>query len=184
VILVILAATLIVNGSAEAYGRLFEERLVTLGLPTRLGPIVWFAAVALVGVALGAVALRFVEMRIDGADVAKRTYVYACAVGFAGLIVFAHAPNTATAVAGSFLVSGIAYPVIRTASVVWVNRRATSAVRATVHSMLSQAENLGEIIFGLSLALLARATSTTVVLTASAALLASAGLLVTTVRDP
>jgi MFS family permease len=183
VIMVVLGATLLVNGSAEAYGRLLENRLVALGMPTEPDPIVWFAAVSLVGVALGAAVLRGVEARIDGAGAAQRTYVLSCAVGFVGLVMFAYAPNTATAVAGCFVVSGITLPAIRIAGVVWVNRRATSAVRATVHSLLSQAEHFGEIIFGLALALLARAASTTVALTGSAALLACAGLLVITARD-
>jgi MFS family permease len=183
VFLVVLVATLLVNGSGEAYGRLLEKRLVALGMPTDPDPILWFAALSLVGVSLGAVALRYVEARIAGAGVAKRTYVYSCAVGFLGLLLFAHAPDTATAVAGALLVSGIAHPVIRTAGVIWVNRRATSAVRATVHSLLSQAEHGGEIIFGVTLALLARAASITVALTGSAVLIACAGLLVTTTRN-
>lgn len=185
VVFVVLVATLLVNGSAEAYGRLLENRLVTLGMPTRPDPIVWFAAISLVGVALGAVVLRFVEARIDGERVAERTYAYSCVVGVVGVLLFAHAPDTATAVAGVLLVSGIALPVIRTAGVVWVNRRATSAVRATVHSLLSLAEHAGEIIFGLLLALVARLASTTVALTGSALLLGCAAVLVTTTRrDP
>ncbi len=183
VILVVLVATLLVNGSAEAYGRLLENRLVTLGMPADPDPIVWFAALSLVGVALGAMVLRLVEMRIAGAGVARRTYVYSCAVGVVGLLLFAHAPDTATAVAGVLLVSGIAHPVIRTTGVIWINRRATSAVRATVHSLLSQAEHAGEIIFGIALALVARAASTPVALTGSATLLACAGLLATTRPD-
>ncbi len=178
VIVVLLVATLLVNGSGEAYGRLLDKHLVVLGMPTHPSRIVWFAALSLVGVALGAVVLRIVEARIDGPSVAKHTYVLSCAVGVLGLLVFADAPDTATAVAGSLLVSGIAYPVIRTAGVVWVNRRATSAARATVHSLLSQAEQAGEILFGLTLAGLAGATSITVALSGAAVLLAGAGMLV------
>ena len=183
VILAVIAATLLVNGGAEAYGRLLAKRLVVLGLPTRPDPIVWFALLSLAGVALGAVVLRIVEARIARAGVAQRTYVLACVVASAGLVLFAHAPNAASAVAGSLLVSGIAFPVIRVAGVVWVNRRATSTVRATVHSLLSQAENAGEIIFGLALAVVAGAASTTVALTGSAALLACAGALVLATRS-
>jgi hypothetical protein len=162
---------------------LLENRLVRLGMPTHPNRIVWFVAVSLVGVALGAAVLRLVEARIDGAAIAQRTYVLACAVGFVGLLLFAYAPDTATAVAGVLLVSGIALPVIRTAGVVWVNRRATSAVRATVHSLLSQAEHAGEIVFGLTLAVLARVVSTTAALTGSVVLIACAGLLVSATRD-
>jgi MFS family permease len=183
VILVIIAATLLVNGSGEAYGRLLEKHLVALGLPAHPDPIVWFAALGIVGVGLGAAVLRVVEARIDGSGVAKRTYVLSCAVGVVGLVLFANAPDTATAVAGSLLVSGIAYPVIRTAGVVWVNRRSPSAVRATVHSLLSQAEQAGEIVFGLTLAVLAGAASITVALMGSAVLLASATVLVLTTRE-
>lgn len=176
-IVAVLIATMLVNGSAEVYGRLLNHQLVELGMPTRPDPIVWFAAVSLVGVGLGVFALRFVEARIAGAGVAVRTYALSCAVGVVGLLLFANAPSVGAAIAGSILVSGIALPAIRTAGVILVNRRTDSSVRATVHSLLSQAENAGEIAFGISFALLARAASTTVALTGSAALLAVAGAL-------
>ena len=74
--------------------------------------------------------------------------------------------------------SGIGFPTARLAGTILVNRRTTSDVRATVHSFLSQAENLGEIIFGLALAFIAGSASSTVALTASVALLACAGAVV------
>lgn len=177
-ILLVLTATLFVNGAAEGFGRLFQRRLVLLGLPKDPDPIVWFGAVALLAAALGAMTLRIVEARIDGTGVARRVYVVACAIGVAGLLVFAHAPNAASAVAGSLLVSGIGLPITRVAGTILVNRRTTSDVRATVHSFLSQAENLGEVIFGLALAFIAGSASSAVALTASAALLACAGAVV------
>jgi hypothetical protein len=91
------------------------------------------------------------------------------------LTVFAYAPDARFAVAGALLVTGIAHPVIRTVAEVWVNRRTTSDVRATVHSFLSQAEHVGEIVFGVALAGLAQATSVTVSLVGSAVLLTAAG---------
>ena len=182
VILVVIAATFLVNGGGEAYGRLLEQRLVLLGMPTRPDPIVWFAMLALAGVALGATVLRIVEGRIDGTGVAKRTYVLSCATGVVGLLVFANAPNVSSAVAGSLLVSGIAFPVIRATGVIWVNRRATAAVRATVHSLLSQAEHAGEIAFGFVLAVIA-ARSATLALTVAAVLIAAAGFLAASARE-
>lgn len=183
VILTVIVATLLVNGATEAYGRLLQQHVVALGLPAHPSPVMWFAALSLTGVALGAVALRIVEARIAGVGVAKRAYVLACVVGSLGMLLFAHAPNTATAVAGALLVSGIADPVIRATGIIWVNRRATSAVRATVHSQLSLAENAGEIVFGVSLALVARSASAAVALTCAAALLAGAGVVVTAVQS-
>jgi MFS family permease len=182
VILAVIAATFFVNGGAEAYGRLLERRLVLLGMPTRPDPIVWFALLSLACVAVGATALRIVEARIDGAGVAKRTYVLACVTGVVGLCIFANAPNVSSAVAGALLVSGITYPVVRATGVIWVNRRATSAVRATVHSLLSQAEHAGEITFGLMLAV-AASRSATLALMAAAALVATAAVVAASAHE-
>jgi hypothetical protein len=178
VILSVIIATLLVNGCAEVYGRLRELRLVALGMPTRPDPIVWFAGVALLGMSLGAVVLRVVEARIAGEGVATRTYVLSCALGAAGVVLFANGPNIATAVAGAVIVSGVALPVVRAAGVILVNRRTSSDVRATVHSLLSQAENAGEVLFGIVFALLARAASASVAIGVSAVLLVVAAAVV------
>jgi SAM-dependent methyltransferase len=97
--------------------------------------------------------------------------------------VVAYAPNTASAVAGALLVSGIAFPTIRIASTILVNRRATSEARATIHSLLSQAENVGEIVFGLALAFIATSVSATAAFVACAVLLAGAGIVVRATHD-
>jgi hypothetical protein len=55
-------------------------------------------------------------------------------------------------------------------------------VRATVHSFLSQAESVGEICGGFTLALLARAAGTSVVLIAAAVFIAGAGAMVMRAR--
>lgn len=182
-ITLVLASTLVLNGGAEGFGRLLERRLIALGVPNAPEPIVWFAALALVAAALGAMTLRFMEARIAGVGVAKRTYVAACGIGTIGLVLFAHAPNPTSAVAGALLVKGIAFPTVRIAGTILVNRRTPSEARATVHSLLSQSENAGEIIFGLALAAIASAASSTVMLVASAGLVAAAGLVVSAGRD-
>ena len=61
--------------------------------------------------------------------------------------------------------------------------RTTSDVRATVHSFLSQAENLGEIIFGLVLAFIARSASFTFAVSGSAVLLAGACVAISRAHD-
>ena len=79
---------------------------------------------------------------------------------------------------GVLLVSGIGDNVARAVSVVWVNRRTPGPVRATVHSSPSQAETLGEVVGGSTLAALAQAAWIAATLFTSAALLAVTSTLV------
>jgi MFS family permease len=177
-ILLVFAATILVNGAAEAFERLFPKRLVEIGFPEELDPIVWLTALGLVTLAVGALALRIVEARIDGVGVARRVYAAACFIGALGLVVLAHAPDDLTGMAGVLLVSGIAWTVTRSVSVIWVNRRATNDVRATVQSFLAQAEYFGEIFLGVTLAIIAQTTSIATAMLGSSALVACAGMLV------
>ncbi len=88
-ILLILAATFLVNGAAEAFERLYPARLVDLNFPTEPDPIVWFTALGVVSFAVGALVLWMVEARIDGAGIARRVYAAACPTGSMGLILLA-----------------------------------------------------------------------------------------------
>ena len=177
-ILLVLAATFLVNGAGELFGRLYAKRLVTLGLPRRLDPIAWYTMLGLAMLLAGALVLRLVEARIDGADVARLSYAAACALGAVGMIVLALAPNAAAAAVGILLVGGLSLTVLRLVGTVWVNRRTSSDVRATVHSFLAQAEYLGEIIVGLALALLARITTVPVALLGAAIVMVATSVLV------
>jgi MFS family permease len=174
-ILLVFAATLIING-AGVITWLFPKQLVNLGFPSHL--ILWYTALGILASAVGVVALRIVEARIDGVGVARRIYALTCFIGLLGLIVLAYAPNALIGGIGVLLVGGIAFSVTRAVSVIWVNRRTTSDVRATVHSFLSQAETVGEIVGGLALAALARGTSIPVALITAGALIAFAGAMV------
>jgi MFS family permease len=178
VVLGVLVATALINGGHEGFGRLLQRRILVLGLPAEPDPIVWFATLALVSAAAGAMVLRVVEPRIDGVGVASRSYLGAGAVGTVGLVVFAFAPGAAWAAVGAVLVAGIAFPTAGVAATVLVNRRTASAARATVHSLASQAENAGELVFGLALAAVAAATTGTVALLGSAGLVVAAGVVV------
>ena len=174
-VLLVLAATAIING-AGMIAWVFPKQLIRLGLTK--DPALWYTALGILASAVGFMALRLAEARIDGIGVARRTYALTCFIGTLGLIVLACAPNALLGGVGVLLVSGISFNVTRAVSVIWVNRRTTSDVRATVLSLLSQAETVGEIGGGFALALLARAAGIPQTLAASGALIACAGLLV------
>ncbi|MGH7339742.1 MAG: MFS transporter, partial [Candidatus Rokuibacteriota bacterium] len=137
-ILLVFAATVLVNGAAEGFGRLHDKWLVELGFPETLEPIAWLTALGVLTLGVGALVLRLVEMRIDREAVAPRIYSAACLVGALGMAVLALAPDAVTGMAGVLLVRGIAWTVTRTVAVIWVNRRTASDVRATVQSFLAR----------------------------------------------
>lgn len=174
-VLLVFVATMLINGAALV-GWLFPRQLVNLGFPS--DPVLWYTAFGICSSAAGFVALRIVEARLDGVGVARRVYALTCFIGMLGLVVLAVAPDALIGGAGVLLVSGIAFNVTRTVSVIWVNRRTTSDVRATVHSFLDQAECIGEIIGGFALTLLAQVAGISIALLASAALIAFTGALV------
>jgi hypothetical protein len=178
VLLVIIVATALLNGGNDVLGRLREVRLVQLRLPVHPDPIVVFAALTLTGVALGAVGLRVVEARVHRVPVARQIYVLSCLLGVVGMLCFAFASSAAVGAAGVLLVSGVTSPVARAVTTISVNRRATSDVRATIHSFVSQSEQAGEIVFGFTLAVVASRASTTIALAGAAVLLAAAAVLV------
>jgi MFS family permease len=178
-ILLMLAATMLLNGASMVV-LLFPRQLVDLGFPS--DPVLWYSALGIGSFVAAAAALRIVEARIDGPGAARRAYVLGCVVGAGGLIVLACAPSALLGGVGVLLANGVAFSVTRAVSVIWVNRRTASEVRATVHSFLSQAECAGEIAGGIGLAALARAAGITGVLITAAAVIACTGALVCLAR--
>ena len=170
-IVVVFAATFLLNGAAEAFGRLYAKRLLAIGFPVRPDPIVWYTALGLAMLLAGATALRTVEQRIDDAGSVRVSYAVAALIGAVGVALLALAPDASAASIGALLMGGVALTVTRAVATVWVNRQTTNDVRATVHSLLAQAEYFGEIIIGLSIALIARAATVPIALVVSVVLL-------------
>jgi MFS family permease len=174
-VLLVLVATMAFNG-ASMVSWLFTRRLVELGLPG--DPAVSYAAVGVLASAAGAIALRVAEARIDGPGAISQSYALACLAGASGLVMLAVAPDVIVGGVGLLLVGGVSSSVTGAVGVIWVNRRTTSDIRATVHSFLSQAETAGEIGGGLALLVTAQAAGLTATFIGSAAVIACVGALV------
>jgi predicted MFS family arabinose efflux permease len=155
---------------------LFPRQLIHLGFPS--DPVLWYTAVGICSLVAGFIALRLVQARIDGVGIARRMYALACFIGVLGLLVLALAPDALIGGVGVLLVSGITVNVARTVSMIWINERTTSDVRATVHSLLNQAEAIGEICGGFTLAVIAGAAGLSMTLLTSAVLMAFTGTMV------
>jgi MFS family permease len=181
-ILLMFAATFLVNGAWVGFGRLQPRRLVDIGLPS--DPVVWFTALGVLALLVGAAALRVVERRIDEVRTALRGYVIACAAGVVGAVGLAGAPEEVSGSAAVLLVAGIAVPLTRTIGTIWVNRQTSSDVRATVHSFLAQAEYVGEIVCGLAIAVVAGLAGLSPALVTGGALFAITILLIQRFATP
>jgi hypothetical protein len=107
----------------------------------------------------------------------RRGYVIACAVATVGVVGLASAPEEISGSVAVLLAAG-ALPLTRTLGTIWVNRQTGSAVRATVHSLLAQAEYVGETICGLAIAAIAQLAGVFLTLMTCGALLAITILLV------
>jgi hypothetical protein len=168
-ILLVFAATFLVNGATDAAGRMFPQRLFSIGFPAE--PLVWFTGLNVLALLVGVVALRLVEARVNGEPTARRGYVLACVAGVAGVVGVAVTPEHLSGGAAVLLVWGVAVPLTRTIGTIWVNQRTTDDdVRATVHSFLAQAEYAGEITCGAAVAATAAAAGPSYALVACAAL--------------
>jgi MFS family permease len=175
-ILLVLAATFLSEG-ASVIGWLFPKRLVSLGFTG--DPALSWTVIGILSFLVGAVSLAVVEARIDRSDTARRIYALACLVGVAGIVLLTYGRNVVVVGLGMLLVWGIAFNLTRAVSVIWVNRRTTSNVRATVLSCLSQAESFGEIFSGSALTILAKTAGMRPTLLGAGALLALAGVTLT-----
>jgi hypothetical protein len=150
-LMVILGATFVVNGVGGNVGRLFQLRLVGVGLSA--DPVLWFTGLGVVMCLAGGVALRVVQPHVHGPHTARRAYSGAVAVMAVGVVGLAFAPEEVTC-SSAIMLAGGALPLARSFGTIWVNGQIASGVRATVHSLFAQADYLGGIVCGLALAVL------------------------------
>jgi MFS family permease len=175
-ILLIFAATFLINGASDAAGRLTQKQLLDLGLPSEPDPVIWFTGLGVVGLIVGALTLRAFARRING-DHARNDYALAAVAGVVSMLMLAFARDPVVGAIAVVLVSGIVTPLTRVISTIWVNARTTADIRATTHSFLAQLEYLGEICCGLTIAAIARLTTLPLALTACASLFAATAVL-------
>ncbi|HZN16956.1 MAG TPA: MFS transporter [Micromonosporaceae bacterium] len=175
VTVVLFAATFLVNGVAGAFGRLYPLRLVDIGLPT--DPVAWLTALGVLAFLMGAAALRLVQPHVEGVHTVRRCYVVACGVAAVGAVGLAGAPEEVSGSMAVLLAAG-ALPLTRTFGTIWVNRQTSGDIRATVHSLLAQADYLGVVACGLAVAATARFAGLPLALVACGALLTATVLLI------
>ena len=183
VVRTIALVSLVVGLASEAFDRLWTVRVLeSFTLPDVAGldgEVVWFTGIALAGTLVSLVVSLVVNRlapRMVGAE--HPNWLLAALVGLQVLFVLAVALGGAlwlvlAALWGRSAAGALAAP-IRSA---WLNRNLSSSTRATVISMTSQLDAIGQVVGGPPLGALANRTSTSTALVASAVVLTPAVLL-------
>jgi DHA3 family tetracycline resistance protein-like MFS transporter len=148
-LLLIVAIAFFAGMASEGIDRLWEAHLIRdVGLPSLAGldPVVWFGVINVAGLALGIVVTSLLVPRFEHADdsLLARSLLVLTAVLSTAVAVFG--------LAGAFALALVAYMVVRLARriidplfMTWLNHNIEdSSVRATVISMTSQSDAVGE----------------------------------------
>jgi MFS family permease len=170
VLLVAFTATMLaIGGAGEGFNRMYTKQLATVGFPNDHSTMILFGFLNLATLAGGGWALHAVERKISDPDTARRAFSWSCVLAAGGVTLLALARGALLGSIGAVF-TGIALLVARAVCGVWVNRRVTSDIRATMHSLLQQAEYVGEAVLILGLGALAGWTSIRIGLLGSAVL--------------
>ena len=147
--LLVLAA-LLSGASSEAFDRLNEFQLLRgVGLPGVLPAPLWFAALSLTGLVAALIVTEPLRQRLEHLDARRsaRTLSVLTALMAAALLLFASARSfgwAAAAMTALNVLRGLYGPLYSA----WLNAGLASRHRATVNSLASQADALGQVSFG------------------------------------
>lgn len=173
VLLLLVSASVFTGAASEGFDRLREAHLLRdVGVPSFLGgdPLWWFAVLSGVGMVLGLIAANVLVNRLESPDPARMARLLFVLTGLeilAGLG-FALAGAFALAVA-ALLALGLARSLVYPVYTTWLNHSIDdSTVRATVNSIASQADAIGQTAGGPVIGAIGRAISLPAALTTSA----------------
>ena len=179
-VLVLLVATALFAGAAsEGFDRLGEAHLLRdIGMPNLFGldPLWWFAVLGSGSLLIGLVAVDVVRRRLGPGSPARMAKILflLSALQVVSMLGFALASAFALAVAAVWLIS-LARSLIRPVYSTWLNQSIEdSSVRATVNSLASQADAIGEVAGGPGVGVIGNVLSIPAALTASGLLLTPA----------
>lgn len=167
---------------SEGFDRLWVKHLIdTFPLPAVFGgnQVAYFAALRVVGTLLTIVAVRFVEKRVDTSSplAIGRSMLVVTGLVSATLIGFALSKWLALTL-GLYLAIYVLRSVAGPLQAGWINQKLPSNVRATIHSMFSQVDAIGQVFGGPTVAVIARFASVVASISTSGLLLSPALFLI------
>jgi MFS transporter, DHA3 family, tetracycline resistance protein len=179
VLLLLVATTLFAGAASEGYDRLGEAHLLRdIGVPRLFGldPLWWFAVLGAGSLLIGLAAVDVVRRHLGEGTPARMAKILflLSALQVAAMLGFALASAFALAAAAIWLVS-LARSLIRPVYSTWLNQSIEdSRVRATVNSLASQSDAIGEVAGGPGVGAIGKALSLPAALVTSSLLLTPA----------
>ena len=178
VLVILVIVTLVLGASSEGWDRLYQAHLLRdLGLAAmgRLSPAGWLALVGLIQSAAGVIVFQLATTRIKGTHPGATLgalYLSQAAL-MLGFAVLASLPIAVAAFLTSQILRRLGEPLVDA----WISRMTPPEVRATVLSVVGQADSLGQLVAGPVVGAIGSAISISAALGVSAALLLPAAVL-------
>lgn len=150
VLTLLMLSAVLYGASSEALDRLNEFLLVReVGLPGGLSAANWFVLLALTVQVIGFAVTEPLRRRINPADARSASLALRWVLGLsvATLLAFAYAPSFGWA-ALALVVHGVLRGLYSPLYDAWINKGLNPTSRATVNSIASQADALGQVTFG------------------------------------
>jgi MFS transporter, DHA3 family, tetracycline resistance protein len=172
-LLVLVSATVFAGAATEGFDRLSEAHLLRdIGVPSFLGsdPLWWFAALSIAGMLIGLVVANLLVNRVESPNAARmaRVLFLLSALEILAGLGFALAGMFALAVA-ALLLYGLARSLVYPVYMTWLNQSIDDpSVRATVNSIASQADAVGQTAGGPVIGAIGKAISLPAALVSSA----------------
>jgi MFS transporter, DHA3 family, tetracycline resistance protein len=160
IILTLIAASFVMGAFSESFDRLNEAHILnTIGLPGDWSPVVVFGMLSIAGMPLSLLVMEIMRRRVDTNNqrlVARVLMV--CEAGIIGVACMFALAQSFWVAAVALMTVGLLRQVTGVLRTVWLNQHVDSRVRATVHSMHSQADAIGEIAGGPMVGLIGNAS--------------------------
>ena len=179
VLITILVIGVVYGIASEGFDRLWTKHILdNITLPDTFEPVIWFGILGLVSKFIGLGLSEFVRRRVDfnsHTAVARAAMFLNLLIGI-GIVVLALSNNLVVAFAALWVISplrGASDPVFTA----WVNQSLDPKVRATVLSMTSQVDALGQVVGGPVVGVIGNLASVRAALTVSGVIWAGATVL-------
>lgn len=174
ILLLLLGLAGVLGAASEGFDRLWEAHILTnFNLPTigALSPVTWFGLIDAGALAIGIAAVQVLR-RLDtrGDQVVARVLIVAQATRALSIIVLGLTSALGIAILARWSEAGLG-SITRPLLDAWLARNTPSAVRATVFSVVSQGDALGQVLGGPGIGAIGTWVSLRAAMLASAVLL-------------